>query len=181
MDTLILSVIWYIIGKVVGSSNIGHTKLSKDIHARYWLVNKRNWNLFSLEGIFSFTMKKYMITSPKWLHVWLYSKLLLWILCVKNNSHILVGHVIIDDEVVRRWRVPISITFISFVWHPWLMTKWCRHAIVITMTKKWQVIWYEHKKPCLPTYLLTYLPPPYHPTNCYLPHNLMVTWNTHVK
>jgi hypothetical protein len=51
-------------------------------------------------------------------------KLFQWILCVKNHSHILMGMWVIDNEVVTRWWVSIFIIFISFIWHPWLMTKW---------------------------------------------------------
>jgi len=76
---------------------------------------------------------------------------------------------LVDDEVVTRWGLSIFIIFISFIWHPWLMTKWHGHPIIITMLRKWlQVIWYEHKQPYRPTnlctYLFTYLPthPPTH-------------------
>jgi len=142
--------------------------------------------------------------------------------------------------------VSIFIIFISSIWHPWLMTKWCWCSIIITMINKWlEVIWYEHKQayppPPTPTYLptylpiylpthpiinllaylptkpptylftyshthlpttylsthpstyvpiylplisyflITYLPPTYHFTTCYLPHSLVVIWNKHVK
>jgi len=75
---------------------------------------------------------------------------------------------LVDDEVVTRWGLSIFIIFISFIWHPWLMTKWHGHPIIITMLRKWlQVIWYEHKQPYRPTnlctYLFTYLPT--HPPN----------------
>jgi hypothetical protein len=95
-------------------------------------------------------------------------KLLLWILFVKNHSHILMGH------VTSRWWGGNKMEGVNFH-HIWLMTKWCGHPIVITMIKKWlQVIWYEHKQPYpLPTYLptyptmhpLTYLPITYPPTH----------------
>jgi hypothetical protein len=65
----------------------------------------------------------------------------------------------------------VFIIFISFIWHPWLMTKWHGCPIVITMIKKWlQIIWYEHRQSYanLPTtYVHTYLfihPPIYQPT-----------------
>jgi hypothetical protein len=85
-------------------------------------------------------------------------KLFQWILYVKKNSHILMNMWLINNEVVTRWWVLIFITFISFIWHPWLMTKWHGCPIVITMIKKWlQIIWYEHKQTYPPT---TYLPSP---------------------
>jgi hypothetical protein len=86
-------------------------------------------------------------------------KLLFWILCVKTHIHVLVRHM-----TNRRWKVSMFIACISFMWHPWLITKWHGCPIVITMTKKLlQVIWYEHKQiyPPLCTYLFTY-PPTYH-------------------
>jgi hypothetical protein len=42
---------------------------------------------------------------------------------------------LVDDEVVTRWGMLVFITFISFIWHPWLMTKWDGCPIVITMIK----------------------------------------------
>ncbi len=78
---------------------------------------------------------------------------------------------LVDDEVITRWGLSIFIIFISFIWHPWLMTKWCGHPIIITMLRKWlQVIWYEHRQPYPPTNLCTYLftYPPTHPTTYYL-------------
>jgi hypothetical protein len=59
----------------------------------------------------------------------------------------------------------VFITFISSIWHPWLMTKWHGHPIVITMIKTWlQVIWYKHRQP-YPLHLPMYLPiyPSTHP------------------
>jgi hypothetical protein len=79
---------------------------------------------------------------------------------------------LVDDEMVTRWGMSIFIIFISFIWHPWLMRKWCGHPIIISMFKKWlQVIWYEHRQSYPPTNLYTYLftyPPNYLLTN--LPH-----------
>jgi hypothetical protein len=54
----------------------------------------------------------------------------LWILCVKNDNHILMGH----HMIIRWWsgnklEVSIFITFISSIWHSWLMTPhiWCNN------------------------------------------------------
>jgi len=73
--------------------------------------------------------------------------------------------------------VLIFITFISSIWHPWLMTKWCWCPIIITMINKWlQFIWYEHKQVDPPTYLPTYIPtylpthPPINQPSCLLIH-----------
>jgi hypothetical protein len=76
---------------------------------------------------------------------------------------------LVDDEVVTIWGMLIFIIFISSIWHPWLMTKWRGHPIVIIIIKKWlQVIWYEHRQPYPLTYLCTYLftyPPTHAPTH----------------
>jgi hypothetical protein len=76
---------------------------------------------------------------------------------------------LVDDEVVTRWNVSIYITFISSIWHPWLMTKWCWCPIIITMVNNWlQVIWYERKQAYPPTYLPTHIPtylPTHSPNN----------------
>jgi hypothetical protein len=85
---------------------------------------------------------------------------------------------IIDDEVVTRWRILVFITFLSSIWHPWLITKWSGCLIVITMTKKWLYKSFDMNidnlapAPHLPMYLLpTYLPtnPPIHPPTYLLP------------
>jgi hypothetical protein len=75
---------------------------------------------------------------------------------------------LIDDELVTRWGMWIFITFISFIWHPWLMTKWRGHQIVITMTKKWYKSFDMNIDNCIPppTYVPNYLPT--HPPT-YLP------------
>ncbi len=90
--------------------------------------------------------------------------------CVESHNHILVGHVIIHDEVVTRRRMWFFITLISSIWHPWLMTKWRGHPIVITMIKNWlPIIWYKHRQPYPPlTHVPIYLPthPPTHPLAC---------------
>jgi hypothetical protein len=90
---------------------------------------------------------------------------------------------LVDNEVVTRWGMLVFITFISSIWHPWLMTKWCGCPIVITMIKKWlQVIWYEHRQPYPhPTYLCTYLftyPPTHLSTYLipYPPNHLPITY-----
>jgi hypothetical protein len=80
--------------------------------------------------------------------------------------------------VVTRWRVLVFIIYVSFIWHPWLMIKWCGYPIVFTMIKKWpQVIWYEHRPPHLPMYLFIYLPT-HLPT--YLPIHLLNYPLTHL-
>jgi hypothetical protein len=84
--------------------------------------------------------------------------------------------------VVTRWKVLVFITFISSIWHPWLMTKWNECLIIITIIKKWlQVIWYEHRQP-YPThppfiYIPTYLPihPPIY-QSIFLPTHLPTTY-----
>jgi len=85
---------------------------------------------------------------------------------------------LVHDERVTRWRMSNFIIFISFIWHPWLMTKWHGHSIVITMIKRWlQVIWYEHRQPYPPPHLFMYPPnylPPTHP-----PTYLLTYLNTH--
>jgi hypothetical protein len=87
-------------------------------------------------------------------------------ICVNNHSHILVRHVISRWWGGNKMKGINFITFISSRWHPWLMTKWHEHPIVITMIKKWfEVVWYEHKQPHTPpTYVPTYWPtyPPTH-------------------
>jgi hypothetical protein len=122
-------------------------------------------------------------------------KLLLWILVFKSYNHyILMGNVTSKQWNGSKMEGINFIACISYIWHPWLMTKWCGHPIVITMIKKWlQVIWYDHIQTYshLPTNLPTYLPthqPTYLPTNIllpisynlstsYLPHNIVMIWN----
>jgi hypothetical protein len=91
-------------------------------------------------------------------------KLLLWLLCVKNHSHILMGH------VNNRWWGDNNMEGVNF-----------RHFYFIYMAsmtndkvtwlfnchyndlKRLKIIWYEHRQPYLhlPTYFLTQ--PPSHP------------------
>jgi len=84
-------------------------------------------------------------------------KLFQWILCVNSHSHILMGMWLVHNEMVTRWWLSIFIIFISFIWHPWLMTKWYGCPIILTMIKNWlQIIWYELKQTYPPpTYLLS--------------------------
>jgi hypothetical protein len=94
------------------------------------------------------------------------------------------GMWLVDDKVITRWGMLVFITFISSIWHPWLMTKWHGCPIVITMIKKWlQVIWHAHRDSYpqspptyVPTYLLTH-PPTYLPTNP--PTYLLAYLHTH--
>jgi hypothetical protein len=94
---------------------------------------------------------------------------------------------IIDDEVVTRWRILVFITFLSSIWHPWLITKWSGCLIVITMTKKWLYKSFDMNidnlapAPHLPMYLPIFLPthpstfpcthPPIYLLPTYLPTN----------
>ncbi len=125
--------------------------------------------------------------------MWFFShKLLLWILCVKSHSHILVGHVINSQWGGNKWRVSIFIVFVSSIWHSWLMTKWRGCPIVITIWLKNDyksfnmnidkptphLLMYlpTHTSVNLPTYLLKYLPTHLPRTPTYLPIYL----NTHL-
>jgi hypothetical protein len=66
---------------------------------------------------------------------------------------------LVDDEVVTRWGMLVFITFISYIWHPWLMTKWHGCLIIITMIKKnYKSFDMNINNPTpTPTYLCTYL------------------------
>jgi hypothetical protein len=76
-----------------------------------------------------------------------------------------------NDEVVTRWRMLPFITFISSIWHPWLMTKWTGCPIIIQWLKNDYKSFDMNKNnpnpaPHVPTYLRTYLftYPPTHPS-----------------
>lgn len=99
--------------------------------------------IMTLEEILSFTIKFFFTTSLNWLCVWLLSfKLLIWILCVK--SHMLMGN------VASRWWSDNKMGDVNFhhfyfisMASMWLITKWHRCSIIITMINKWyQIIWY---------------------------------------
>jgi hypothetical protein len=106
-------------------------------------------------------------------------KLLLWILCVKSHSHILVGH------VTSTWWGGNKMGGVNFHHFYFIymasMTKWHGCSIVMTMIKNWlQIIWYEHKQPYPhppPTYVPTYLPthPPTYPLSMHPPTYLPTT------
>ncbi len=132
------------------------------------------FSLYSLKGMLSFATKKSMTTSVKWLYGWL---------CVKSHVIYWWGMWLLDDEMVIRWKVSIFVIFISYIWHSWLMTKWCGSPIVIAMIfKGLKVIYYEHRQPYpppayIPTYLFTH-PPIYQPTS--LPTHLFTYPLTHL-
>ncbi len=124
----------------------------------------------AIEGIMPFATRNLRLQV---LNDYIYDfnhKPLLWILCVKNHSHILMGH------VINRWwsgnkMEGVNFHHFYFIYIAYMIV--CGSPIVVIMIKKWlQVIWYEHKQPCppLPTYLPIYLPihlpiypPPTHP------------------
>jgi hypothetical protein len=76
---------------------------------------------------------------------------------------------LVDDEVVTRWGMLVFITFISYIWHPWLMTKWHGCLIIITMIKNnYKSFDMNINNPTpTPTDLPTY--PPMHPPTYLLP------------
>jgi hypothetical protein len=99
--------------------------------------------LITLEGIMSFTTKKSMITSLKWLYLWLSHKLLFWIPCVKIHNYILVGH------VINRWwsgnkMQGVSFHHLYFIYMASMINdKMSGFPILITLIKKWlcNLIW----------------------------------------
>jgi hypothetical protein len=101
-------------------------------------------------------------------------KLLLWLLCVKNHSHILMGH------VTNRWWSDNEMEGVSFCHFYFIYMASMTNDKVTQLSnchyndlKKLKIIWYEHRQPYLPpTYIPTYFPT--HPfTNLfiYLPTN----------
>jgi hypothetical protein len=107
------------------------------------------------------------INSPPHLHILFQSsfmcdlshKLLLWILCVKNHSHIFVGHVINSQWGGSKMEGVNFHCFISFIWHLWLMTVTWMSNCHYKLIKKWLlIIWYEHRQTHPPAYLHTYPP-----------------------
>ncbi len=86
---------------------------------------------------------------------------------------------LVNNEVVTRWRLSIFVVFISSIWHPWLMTKWHKCPINITIIKNdynWFDMNINKPTPHLPTY-----PPIYLPTNSptYLPTHPPTYLHTH--
>jgi hypothetical protein len=104
-------------------------------------------------------------------------KLLLWLLCVKNHSHILMGH------VINRWWSDNKMEGVTFCHFYFIyMTSMTNDKVTWSFNchyndlKRLKFIWYEHIQPYppptyIPTYFLTQ--PPTHPST-YLPTYLLI-------